>query len=96
MEMKIEQSLTGKKSIYKELSDKANLHTLGKFFRIQTVSLANLVGNKCLMMNSSGPIKTHFHLVGGKILRRPYDLQPLVGRVGGRATCIFSAVDMAK
>lgn len=48
--MGIEQSLSvcvvGKRgSIYKELNDKANLHTLGKFSEI--VSLANLAGKKC-------------------------------------------------
>lgn len=47
--MEIEQSLRGKKSIYKELSDKANLYTPGRqVLGTQRLSLANSVGNKWL------------------------------------------------
>lgn len=56
----------GGRSISKELNDKANLHTLGKFSEI--VSLANLVGKKCLLLTLV-LLKTHPHLVGGRILR---------------------------
>lgn len=62
-----------KKSIYKELSEKANLHTPGRqvLQNSETVSLANLVGNKCLMMNYLGPIKIPPLLIGDRILKWP-------------------------
>lgn len=56
------QSMRGRKSIYKELSDKANLHTPGRqvLQNSETAGVANLVGNKCLMMNYFGSIKNSF------------------------------------
>lgn len=60
-------------AIYRELNDKANLHTLGKFS--ETVSLANLVGKKCLLPTLV-LLKTHPHLVGGRILRGPHASPP--------------------
>lgn len=39
------------------------------------MSLANLVGNKCLMMNYFSPVKTHSLLTGGGIPRGPCELR---------------------
>ena len=68
--MGIEQSFRGKENPFiKSLALKL-IYTWQVLQDSEPLSIANLAGNKCLMMDYFGPIKkTHSHLAGGRILR---------------------------